>query len=92
MKGKKIAHMAYKAAKPIAKRQAKRFMDSRGEQMKTKAKGYLGKKTDRLVDRGADRLGVKNQELRGSAKKLARKGVNKGIDVGAAYINKKLSS
>jgi hypothetical protein len=92
MKAGKIARKVWKVAKPVAKRQARKFMASKGDQMKVNAKGYLGKKTDALVDRGADRIGIKSEQMRGSAKSFARKGVSRGVDMGAAYVNKKLAS
>lgn len=92
MKGKALARAAWKVAKPIVKKQGKRYMDSHGGQAKVKVKGYIGKKTDSLIDKGANKIGIKDQGMRNSAKKLARKGVDRGVDMGAAYMSKKLSS
>lgn len=85
---KKVGKIAWNAAKP----RARAYLQKNEGKITTKTKNVLSKGTDRLVDRGADKIGLsRSSSLRGTAKKYARKGVGKGVDVGMAYAKKKLA-
>jgi hypothetical protein len=86
------AKQAWKVAKPVLKRKASKYLAKHGEAGKKRAKAYLGSKADRLIDKGADKIGVKNAEMRSSAKKMARRGIDKGVDAGVSYASKKLAA
>jgi hypothetical protein len=86
----KLARAAWKAAKPVLKKQASKALNKYGDQASVKTKKVMGKGADMLIDKASDRVGIGHGKLRTSAKKLARKGIDKGVDAGMSYAKKKL--
>lgn len=86
----KLARSAWKAAKPVLKSNMKNALNKHGDAISKTAKSTLGKGADILIDKGANKVGIGQGKLRTSAKKLARKGIDRGVDAGMRYAKKKL--